>query len=66
MNAPKSLMRALSFWNSNWSHLDMSRAMRKPTMWFPKRSDTNRAVQAQKMVRDWKFLDLESRGIVLS
>ena len=22
--------------------------MRKPTMWFPNRSDTNRAVQAQK------------------
>ena len=29
--------------------------MRKPTMWFPNRSDTNHAVQAQKMVRDWKF-----------
>ena len=26
-------------------------------MWFPNRSDTNRAVQAQKMARDWKFLD---------
>ena len=24
-------------------------------MWFPNRSDTNRAVQAQKMGRDWKF-----------
>ena len=24
-------------------------------MWFPNRSDTNRAVQAQKMARDWKF-----------
>ena len=29
--------------------------MRKPTMWFPNRFDTNRAVQAQKMARDWKF-----------
>ena len=29
--------------------------MGKPTMWFPNRSDTNRAVQAQKMARDWKF-----------
>ena len=27
----------------------------KPTMWFPNRSDTNRAVYAQKMARDWKF-----------
>ena len=24
-------------------------------MWFPNRSDTNQAVQAQKMARDWKF-----------
>ena len=24
-------------------------------MWFPTRSDTNPAVQAQKMARDWKF-----------
>ena len=28
--------------------------------------DTNRAVQAQKMVERVKILDLESRGIVLS
>ena len=31
--------------------------MRKQSMWFPNRSNTNQAVQAQ---------DLESRGIVLS
>ena len=29
--------------------------MGKPTMWFPNRSDTNQAVEAQKMARDWKF-----------
>ena len=29
--------------------------MRKPSMWFPTRSDTNQAVQAQKMARGWKF-----------
>ena len=29
--------------------------MGKPTMWFPKRSDTNRAVQAQRMAIGWKF-----------
>ena len=33
----------------------MSHLVGKPTMWFPNRSDTNRAVQSQKMVRDWKF-----------
>ena len=33
----------------------MSRLVGKPTMWFPNRSDTNWAVQAQKMARDWKF-----------
>ena len=27
----------------------------KPTMWFPNRFDTNRAVQSQKMPRGWKF-----------
>ena len=29
--------------------------MRKPTIRVPTRSDTNRAVQAQEMVRGWKF-----------
>ena len=33
----------------------MSRLLGKRTMWFPTRSDTNRAVQSQKMVRGWKF-----------
>ena len=33
----------------------MSRLVGKSTMWFPNRSDTNHAVQAQKMDRDWKF-----------
>ena len=28
--------------------------MGKPTMWFPNRSNTNQAVQAQKIARDWK------------
>ena len=34
--------------------------------WFPNRYDTKKAVQAQKMARDWKYLDLESQGIILS
>ena len=29
--------------------------MRKITMWFPKRANTNQAVQAQKIARGWKF-----------
>ena len=35
------------------TYLHMSRLVRKPTMWFPYRSDTNQVVQAQKMARDW-------------
>ena len=34
---------------------EMSRIMRKPMFWFPTRSDTNRAVQLQKMARGLKF-----------
>ena len=34
---------------------DLSHIIRKPTMWFLNRSDTNQAVQAQKMVRGLKF-----------
>ena len=34
---------------------DMSLCMRKPNIWVPTRSDTNRAVQSQKMVRSLKF-----------
>ena len=33
----------------------MSLCVRKPTIWVPTRSDTNRPVQSQKMVRGWKF-----------
>ena len=33
----------------------LSRLVGKPTMWFPNRSDTNRAVQAQKGARSLKF-----------
>ena len=34
---------------------DLSRVMRKPTMLFQDRFDINRAVQAHKMARDWKY-----------
>ena len=33
----------------------LSHVMRKPTFWFPTRSDTNQAVQLQKMARGLKF-----------
>ena len=36
-------------------HSQLSRAMRKPMFWFPTRSDTNQAVQLQKMARGLKF-----------
>ena len=29
--------------------------MTKQTIWFPNRPSTNRAVQAQRMARDWKL-----------
>ena len=34
---------------------NMSRVMRKPTFWFPTWSDTNQAVQLQRMARGLKF-----------
>ena len=44
----------------------LSHVMRKPTFWFPTRSDTNQTVQLQKMARCLKISDLETRGILLS
>ena len=38
-----------------WSSLHLSRLVRKPTMLFQNRSDTNRAVQSQKQARSLKF-----------
>ena len=37
--------------------------MRKPTFWFPTRSDTNQAVQPQKMARGLKFGIKEVEGL---
>ena len=37
--------------------------MRKPTVWVQTRSDTNRAVQAQKMVGGFKFCILVEEGL---
>ena len=34
---------------------EMSLCVRKPTILVPTRSETNEAVQSQKMVRGWKF-----------
>ena len=34
---------------------EISHLVGKPIMWFPNRSDTNRAVQAQKLARSLKF-----------
>ena len=37
--------------------------MRKPTFWFLTWSDTNQAVQSQKMARDLKFRILKVEGL---
>ena len=37
--------------------------MRKQTFWFPTWSDTNRAVQLQKMARGLKFRILKVEGL---
>ena len=37
--------------------------MRKPTFWFPTRSDTNQAVQLQKMARGLKFRIRKVEGL---
>ena len=37
--------------------------MRKPTMWFPNRSNTNRAVLSQKTARHLKFRNQKEDGL---
>ena len=37
------------------SMLNLSRLVRKPTMWFPNRSGTNQTVQSQKQTRSLNF-----------
>ena len=41
----------------------MSRVMRKPTFWFSTWSDTNEAVQLQKMARGLKFWIKKVEGL---
>ena len=43
--------------------LHLSHLVGKPTMWFPTRSDTNRAVQTQKTARSMKFRIYEVEGL---
>ena len=45
--------------------LDMSLVMRIPTFWFSTRSETNRAVQSQKMARCLKFQIRKKRGCTI-
>ena len=42
---------------------DMSGVMRKPTFWFRTMSDTNQAVQLQKMARGLKFWILKLEAL---
>ena len=46
----------------NFIQSHMSRLVGKPTMWFPNRSDTNRAVQVQKIARSLKCRMKEGEG----
>ena len=51
---------------ANKSHtyeIQMSLVMRKPTLWFPTWSDTNQAVQLQKMARGLKYWIQEAEGL---
>ena len=41
----------------------MNHVMRKPTFWFPTWSNTNQAVQLQKMARGLKFRILKVEGL---
>ena len=45
------------------SLVHLSHIMRKPAFRFPTRSDTNQAVQSQKMVRGLKFLIKKEEGL---
>ena len=37
--------------------------MRKPTMWFPNRSNTNQSVESKKMARSLKFWTLKEEEL---
>ena len=56
-----SMVEAFSS-NFRWT-TKLSPVMRKPTFWFPTWSDTNRAVQLQKMARGLKFRILKEEGM---
>ena len=47
--------RRLIFHHECVRNAELSHLVGKQTMWFPNRSDTNWAVQAQKMARSLKF-----------
>ena len=41
--------------NNSKAKRELHDSVRKPKIWVPTRSNTNRAVQSQKMVTGWKF-----------
>ena len=53
------VMNALNSLN----HIYMSRVLRKQTFWFPTWSDTNQAVQRQKIARGLKFRIEKVEGV---
>ena len=44
-----------AFCNQRWVDFNMSLRMGKATIWFPNRSDTNKALQAQKIIEEEKL-----------
>ena len=50
-----TIFKLLTIISRRHQTFNMSMCVRKPTIWDPTRSDTNRAVQSQKMVRGWEF-----------
>ena len=46
-----------------WVNQYLSRVVRKQTFWFSTRSDTNQAVQSQKMARGLKFRIWKKEGL---
>ena len=44
----------------------MSHVIRKQTMWFRNRSDTNRALQVLKMAKGWKFCIYPAKKMMFS
>ena len=55
LNCKRNAAVGQTYINQFVSNYEMSHLVRKPTMWFTDRSDTNQAVWSQKQARSLKF-----------